>query len=71
MAKTPKKIKKTVNFNSLTGNDLLQYRTQMGFNVAEFAKALGVAPASIYRWEKSLDVLKLQISSKEALTRLL
>lgn len=67
----PKKTKIALNLDKLTGADLSKYRVGMGFTVSEFAKALGVTTASIYRWEKSPAVLNLQASSKEALQRLL
>ena len=67
----PKLTKSLLNLNNLRGNDLLKYRTKLGFNVTEFANTLGVTSASIYRWERSLDVIKLQAKSKNALTRLL
>lgn len=71
--KAPKKTKKalTLDLNNLKGRDLFNYRVKKGLCVSEFATALGVTPASIYRWEKSLEVLKLQASSKEALSNLL
>lgn len=61
----------TLDLENLKGNELSKYRTKIGLSVQEFATALEVTPASIYRWEKNLGVLNLQASSKEALKRLL
>jgi len=63
--------KKLLDLDNFTGDDLLKYRTKMGFSAAEFAKALGVTPASIYRWENCPDVIKMHARSKNTLSRLL
>jgi uncharacterized Zn finger protein len=68
-AKLP--LKKPLALDNLTGDDLLKYRTKMGFSAAELAKALGVTPASIYRWENCPDVIKMHARPKDALSRLL
>jgi uncharacterized Zn finger protein len=58
---------KLLNFDTLTGKRLQALREERGLTVSAFAKALGVTPASIYRWEQSSAVLKLHTRSKKAL----
>jgi len=69
--KTPKQAQKGLNLERLTGKKLRAFRESIKLNVNEFAKAVGMTPASIYRWEQNRGILKLHLRSKEALTDLL
>lgn len=44
----------------LTGRSLARLRRKQGLSVAEFARALSVSAASVYRWEATTGPLKLQ-----------
>ncbi len=43
----------------LTGAAVAKLRKKLGLSVAEFARALSVAPGSVYRWEAATGRLKL------------
>jgi uncharacterized Zn finger protein len=68
--KEKKKKKKVFNPDKLKGKDLMKIRKETCGSVADFAKALGVTPASVYRWEKEKAILNLRSTSKEALKAL-
>lgn len=71
-AVAPKKVKKdTLNLETLTGKKLQAFREKRGFTVLQFAEVLGVTSASIYRWEQTPGILKLNTRSKEAFTKIL
>ena len=53
-----------------TGKSVARLRKQLGLTVAQFAKELGVAPASVYRWESTQGRLKLQARPLAALAEL-
>ncbi len=53
-----------------TGKSVARLRKQLKLSVAQFAKRLGVSSASIYRWEKISERLKLQNNTLLKLTRL-
>ena len=61
---------KVLDLCNLTGKKIRALREKKGLSVAEFAKALGVTTASIYRWEQSRNVLQLHRSSRDALNNL-
>ena len=63
-----KKSKNRLNLDNLTGKKLSAFREGTGLSVIEFANALKVTPASIYRWEDSQGILNLNSRSKKALT---
>jgi uncharacterized Zn finger protein len=65
--------KQTVQLNpdTLTGKDLREFRAFKKMTVADLADALEVTPASVYRWENSTDVLKLQSRSKKSLMNMI
>ncbi len=77
LKKTPKKSKKInkskqesnkiFDLDVLTGEKLRALRTEKGYSVNTFAEALDVTSASIYRWEKNLNILNLQLRTKNAL----
>lgn len=54
-----------------TGKDLKQFRILKKISVIELAKALEVAPASIYRWENIPGEIKMQSKHKKALLDLM
>lgn len=68
----PRAKKQTAKFNldTITGNDLKQFRTFKGMSVSDLANALEVTTASVYRWENSQGTLKLQARPKKALATL-
>ncbi len=43
-----------------TGKSIARLRKKMGMSVAQFARELGVTPASVYRWEAASGGLNLQ-----------
>jgi len=53
-----------------TGKSVARLRKQLKLSVAQFAKQLGVSGASIYRWEKIPERLKLQNNILLKLARL-
>lgn len=53
-----------------TGKSVARLRKQLKLSVAQFAKRLGVSSASIYRWEKISERLKLQNNTLLKLARL-
>lgn len=53
-----------------TGASIARLRKRLGMTVAQFARAAGVTPASVYRWESSKGKLNLQTRPREALDRL-
>ena len=53
-----------------TGASIARLRKRLGMTVAQFARAAGVTPASVYRWESSKGKLNLQPRPREALDRL-
>lgn len=59
------------NPTTMTGKDIEKARVRMNFTVREFAEALGVTSASIYRWEKKRGVLNLHARSVNALAEIL
>lgn len=70
--KVPRTKKHTVKLEleTLTGEDLKQFRTLKKMTVADLAEALEVTTASVHRWESSVGVLKLQSKSKKAFAQL-
>lgn len=56
--------------NSITSGTIKMLRKQTGLSTIDFAEALEVTPASIYRWEKTNGLLKLQNNPKKALANL-
>lgn len=72
-AKKDKKLtsKMSLDLENLSGERLQEFRTKKGYTVNAFAQALGVTTASVYRWEQSRDILKLQFRPKNALKELL
>jgi uncharacterized Zn finger protein len=69
--KAKKKLKEKWNIETLTGKELKSFREKKKLTVIEFSDKLGVTQATIYRWEKNEDILKLQARPKEALAALL
>jgi len=74
-AQTGKAKTKTSNTKKLsrtrqTGKSVAGLRKQLKLSVAHFAKQLGVSSASIYRWEKIPERLKLQNNTLLKLARL-
>lgn len=75
---TAPKIKKTkkekksskLDLNALTGSSLQKFRMHKNMTVAEFADAVGVTPASIYRWEGEKGLLNLRSKAKQGLEKL-
>jgi uncharacterized Zn finger protein/DNA-binding XRE family transcriptional regulator len=53
-----------------TGKSVARLRTRLGLSVAEFARRLGVTPASVYRWEATRGRLTLQSRPLAALAKL-
>lgn len=53
-----------------TGKQVARLRDQLKLTVAEFARVLGVTPASIYRWEQTSGRLTLKAPSQAALEAL-
>jgi uncharacterized Zn finger protein len=53
-----------------TGKSIARLRQQQGLSVARFAARLGVAEASVYRWEATPGPLTLQAKSLQALAAL-
>lgn len=53
-----------------TGKSVSRLRKQLKLSVAQFAKQLGVFGASIYRWEKNPERLKLQNNTLRKLAKL-
>ena len=53
-----------------TGRSIARLRKQLNLSVAEFAAQLGVAPASVYRWESTTERLSLQERPLRALARM-
>lgn len=67
------KIKKQrfqFDVNAITGDTIRTIQTKTGLSVADFAEELGVTSASVYRWKKTNEPIKLQRGPKEALARL-
>ena len=60
---TPSKIRPT-------GKSVARLRRQQGLSVAQFAAQLGVAPATVYRWETNQGPLNLQARLLNALAAL-
>lgn len=60
-----------LDLDKLTGKDLKEFRFLKKMSVADLAKALEVTTASVYRWENSTEVLKLQARPKNALMKLI
>lgn len=56
-----------IDLSALTGKKLRKLREKKRLTVLELANQLGVTAASIYRWEESLQPLKLQARSRERL----
>ncbi len=54
----------------LTGAAVAKLRKKLGLSVAEFARALSVAPGSVYRWEAATGRLKLHARILAAVTEL-
>lgn len=54
----------------LTGNSIARLRKQADCSVADFAKQIGVTPATVYRWESTPNRLRLQPASHTAIARL-
>jgi uncharacterized Zn finger protein/DNA-binding transcriptional regulator YiaG len=53
-----------------TGKSVARLRRQQGLSVAQFAAQLGVAPATVYRWETNQGPLNLQARLLNALAAL-
>ena len=53
-----------------TGKSVARLRRQQGLSVAQFAAQLGVAPATVYRWETNQGTLNLQARLLNALEAL-
>jgi uncharacterized Zn finger protein len=53
-----------------TGKSVARLRARLGWSAAEFARQLGVTPASVCRWETTTGRLKLQARSLAALAKL-
>ena len=53
-----------------TGKSVARLRKQLGLSGAEFARELGVAPTTVYRWEATTGRLKLQARPLAALAKL-
>lgn len=60
---TPPKIRPT-------GKSVARLRKQLGLSVDQFAKRLGVSPASVYRWEATQGRLSLQSRPLKVLAEL-
>lgn len=69
--KNTSKSKKVLDLDKMTGAKLQNLRKEKGYTVNALAEALGITSASIYRWEQSKAILKLQLRSKNALKKLL
>ena len=68
----PKKQKnRSIDPAILTGEDLNKIRLEMNLTVREFAEAIGVTPASIYRWEQIEGALNLRKHSSKAIAVIL
>lgn len=66
-----KKQTTQLNPDALTGKDLKQFRALKSMSVNDLAEALEVTTASVYRWENSTEILKLQFRPKHALMKLI
>lgn len=53
-----------------TGREVARLRSQLKMTVAEFSRAVGVTPASIYRWEQTSGKLVLKAASEASLRQL-
>ena len=53
-----------------TGKSVARLRKHLGLSVAQFAEALGVTPASVYRWESAQGRLKLPVRPLNSLAAL-
>lgn len=53
-----------------TGKSIARLRKQAGCTVPQFAKKIGVTPATVYRWESTPNRLRLQQASYTAIARL-
>lgn len=67
---TRKPRRKGVLSHPPTGKQVARLRAQLKMTVAEFARVLGVTPASIYRWEQTSGRLTLKAPSQAALEAL-
>ncbi len=67
----PKEKNRSIDPATLTGEDLHKIRLEMNLTVKEFAEAIGVTPASIYRWEQIEGILKLRKHSFKAILAIL
>ncbi len=68
--KSGKKKKPYAKVFSATGANIRELRFQADLSVAEFARKIGVTPASIYRWEKTKGKCKMFDSSLEAIQKM-
>lgn len=53
-----------------TGKSVARLRNKLDMSVPEFAKRLGVSPASVYRWESTAGPLRLHTRTRELLAAL-
>lgn len=68
---TSRKSKPVFDPTHPTGEGIARLRKLTGFSVETFAKALGVSPPSVQRWENIPGPLRLYARPLAALTRLL
>ncbi len=61
----------TLNSGRFTGEAVALLRRKQNMSCSEFAKLLGVSPATIYNWEKSKGALNLRTNSVNALRAIL
>lgn len=64
-----KKSKLQFDVNAITSDSVKTLRAKVGLSISDFAYELGVTSASIYRWENTSGILKLQSAPKEALAK--
>lgn len=62
-----KKVPDIFNVEQLTGKSFRCFRENLHLSVQEMASMIGITPASIYRWEKSLNVLNFHSKTRKAL----
>ena len=69
-AETPAALKGRAADSRITGQWVARLRERKNLTVAQFAKALRVTPATVYRWEATPGPLKVQKRSLERLRAL-
>ena len=68
----PEKEKnRSIDPATLTGEDLHKIRLEMNLTVREFSEAIGVTPASIYRWEQIEGALNIRKHSSKTIAVIL